>query len=367
MDWLQRIAERVARDGAAARVVIVEVNGPTPRAAGADMLVTMNTAEGKIGRGAIEREAIATARALIARIVTPGDKPSWPRALLRFETGPVLGERTGGSVELLVEAFGSCEIESLARLRAERNGELLLARPFVAGIPPVMLALERSTKAGSAESEHPWCEAVARFCGDPQLTIAHGELPDAAWAVVERLAARRAPFFVYGTGLAARALVRLLADLPFDVTWVDVEPAHFPMAVPEGIRAISSTDPATVARAAPTGGYHAVMTASHDLDLAVCRALLEAGGFAYLGVIGSRLKRQRLLARLALDGVPEDRLAQVVCPIGLGEIKSKHPSVIAVSIAAQALIAAQGASTAEPPAEQTSPARQAPPQHPMKR
>ena len=352
MDWLQRIAELVASDGAAARVVIVEVSGPTPRAAGADMLVTMSAAAGKIGRGAIEREAIATARGLIAQVEVPGGNPRWPRAVLRFETGPVLGERSGGSVVLLVEAFGSAEIEALSRLRSRLDGEYLVARAVIAGVPTVMPPLEPTTKAGRVAVEDPWREAVTRFRNDPRLTIVHVAPHGEASAVVERFAPRREPFHVYGTGLAARALVRLLADLPFDVTWVDVEPAHFPVAVPERVRAISSADPAMLARATPAGGFHAVMTASHDLDLAVCRALLEADGFAYLGVIGSRLKRQRLLARLKQDGVPEARLAQVVCPIGLGEIKSKQPPVIAVSIAAQALIVLQGAQKAVPPTQQ---------------
>ncbi len=349
MDWLQRISESVARDGAAARVVIVEVSGPTPRAAGTDMLVSMSTAEGKIGRGAIEREAIASARVLISQVVAPGSNPSWPRAVLRFETGPVLGERTGGSVVLLVEAFGPGEIEALSRLRADKIGELLLARPFAAGLPPVLPSLEPSPHAEGFEISTSWHEAVARFRNEPQLTIAQVGLPGDAPAVVERFAARRAPFYVYGTGLAARALVRLLAELPFDLTWVDLEPAHFPVGIPQGVRAIGCADPAEIARAAAAGGYHAVMTASHDLDLAICRALLETGGIAYLGVIGSRVKRERLLARLARDGVPGTRLEQVVCPIGLGEIKSKQPAVIAVSIAAQALIVLYGAhNTASP-------------------
>jgi xanthine dehydrogenase accessory factor len=58
-------------------------------------------------------------------------------------------------------------------------------------------------------------------------------------------------------------------------------------------------------------------------------------------VIGSRVKRERLLARLALEGMPAEQLAKVVCPIGLPEIRSKQPAVIAVSIAAQALIVLQ--------------------------
>ena len=53
------------------------------------------------------------------------------------------------------------------------------------------------------------------------------------------------------------------------------------------------------------------------------------------------MKRKRLLARLGGEGFAPDTLQRLACPIGLPGIKSKTPAVVAVSVAAQALLALQ--------------------------
>jgi xanthine dehydrogenase accessory factor len=160
------------------------------------------------------------------------------------------------------------------------------------------------------------------------------------------------PFYVYGTGLIARALVRALSGLPFDVVWIDQDPERLPASPPAHVTLLASDRQPEVARDAPTGAFHAVMTVSHDLDFAIVRAALETGRFGYLGVIGSRMKRKRLEERLSECGIPAERLARLACPIGLPGIESKAPVVIAISIAAQALqtLQAHGPGAAAGPA-----------------
>lgn len=346
MNWLQRITELVDRDGAAARIVIVEVTGPSPRSVGTAMLVTASHTEGKIGRGAIEREAVATARRLITGLGQAVSSPTWPRAVLEFPTGPVLGEPTGGVATLAIEAFGPAEIQALQHRSYLVHDTMLLARRLASGTSPEPID-------AAAMGTGNWMPASARLLASPELPLVHAILPDGTSAIVERLSPANASFYVYGTGLVARALVRQLAGLPFDVTWVDSKPAHFPDGVPAGTRLVTHDDIGEVARQAAAGAFHAVMTASHDLDIAVCRAVIERAGFAYLGVIGSRVKRERLVDRLAREGVPGEALAQVFCPIGLPEIRSKQPAVIAVSVSAQALMVLQAGDRAGRRAVQT--------------
>jgi xanthine dehydrogenase accessory factor len=155
-------------------------------------------------------------------------------------------------------------------------------------------------------------------------------------AVVEPLQPVGPPFYVYGSGLTARALVRMLADLPFATTWLDRAPINFPPTPLPGISTWCG-DLVEAVRQVRVGAFHAVMTSDHDLDLAVASAILQRGDFAYLGVIGSRLKRERLLRALAGDGVPERLLSRIDCPIGLPSIRSKNPAVVAVAVVAQAL------------------------------
>jgi len=79
------------------------------------------------------------------------------------------------------------------------------------------------------------------------------------------------------------------------------------------------------------------MTYSHDMDYALCARVLERGDFRYLGLIGSKTKRARFEKTMADLGIEKALVDRVVCPIGLPEIDSKQPAVIAVATAAQIL------------------------------
>ena len=79
------------------------------------------------------------------------------------------------------------------------------------------------------------------------------------------------------------------------------------------------------------------MTHSHALDLALVAAILRRGDYAYCGLIGSQTKRQRFEKRLREAGLDEAALRRLVCPIGVGGIRSKLPQAIAIATAAELL------------------------------
>jgi xanthine dehydrogenase accessory factor len=79
------------------------------------------------------------------------------------------------------------------------------------------------------------------------------------------------------------------------------------------------------------------MTHSHEVDYAVCRQALARPDLAWVGLIGSETKATCFRLRLGRDGVDDASIANLVSPIGLGGIRSKLPSAIAVSVAAQLL------------------------------
>jgi len=78
------------------------------------------------------------------------------------------------------------------------------------------------------------------------------------------------------------------------------------------------------------------MTHDHALDLAVTAAALGRG-FPYVGLIGSQTKRARFEKRFREIAIAEERIAALVCPIGLPGIGGKEPATIAASVAAQLL------------------------------
>lgn len=153
-----------------------------------------------------------------------------------------------------------------------------------------------------------------------------------------------APRFVlqlYGAGHVGRAIVRLLQGLPCRVQWIDERESEFPAepSAPHVERLCVEPVQAEVALA-PPGAFYLVLTHSHDLDLAITEAVLRRGDFGWLGLIGSATKRARFLHRFESRGIPPERLARLVCPIGVPGIGGKEPEVIALAVVAQLLQAA---------------------------
>ncbi len=163
---------------------------------------------------------------------------------------------------------------------------------------------------------------------------------DAA-ALAARLAPWRTPVALFGGGHVGQALARVLAPLPFALTWIDSRDGIFPPDVPPGV-ACEHSDPvqAAVPGLAP-GSRVLIMSFSHAEDLDVVAACLrrqrERGDLPFIGLIGSRSKWATFRRRLHERGFAEAELAQVTCPIGVPGIAGKAPEVIAVGVAAQLL------------------------------
>ena len=152
--------------------------------------------------------------------------------------------------------------------------------------------------------------------------------------------------WLFGAGHVGRALVNVLAELPFRITWIDSREAMLPRELPAGVRALHSPHPAEEVKDMPAGAWALVMTHSHDEDLALCEALLADGRFHWAGVIGSGPKTARFRQKLAQRGFSGDAIARLTMPIGIASIASKEPAAIAVAVAAQLLQVREAAANA---------------------
>jgi xanthine dehydrogenase accessory factor len=286
--------------GAVARVVVAETRGSVPREVGAAMVVWADGQSGTIGGGALEWEAAARARAVLAGGADRID---------RIALGPGVGQCCGGAVTLLTERWDE------ARLR--QVGGAVAARP-VPGRPETQpLSVRRRLQAARGEGQAP----------APGLVE--------GW-MVEPVSGARREVWIWGAGHVGRAIVGVLAPLPdIAVIWIDTDAARFPDAIPEGVTRLVTADPAAAAAHAPLAAEHYVLTYSHALDLALCHALLTRG-FARCGLIGSATKRARFRRRLAELGHAENAIARIRCPIGDPAL-GKHPQAIAVGVATELL------------------------------
>ncbi len=191
-------------------------------------------------------------------------------------------------------------------------------------------------------SEHfPLGPALGQCCGGA-VTLGYGALDAEAlarWPVPE-------PLFhlqLYGAGHVGRAIATLLATLDVSVDWIDEREEEFPNLTnlgtpwPAHIRQTCVDAVDAEVRVAPPGAFYLVLTHNHDLDLRITEAVLRRGDFAFLGLIGSRTKRNRFMHRFEQRGIDPAAIARVTCPIGIEGIAAKEPEMIAVAVVAQLL------------------------------
>lgn len=294
-EWIGWLAEA----GPAALVSVLATEGSAPREAGTRMLVTQDGLRGTIGGGALEYQAAAQARAILA--APPG---SW--RVQDYPLGPLLGQCCGGRVRLLVEHV---DPDALAWTHDAVEGATLV------------------TSLG---------ERVARRI-DPGLApapaSARGARPGAGAQIAERLGQRRRPVYLFGAGHVGQAIARHAAGLPLHLAWFDSRPELADMA---GVTIVAPDClPDCIGEAADHAAM-LILTHDHALDYALTRAALLRAP-AFVGLIGSATKRARFLSRLTQEGLEASARDRLTCPIGVAGIVGKEPDVIAVAALAQLL------------------------------
>lgn len=239
-------------------IEITAVRGSTPRDVGTAMKVTAQEIAGTIGGGALEHQAIMTARQML----------SDGRAVqtLKIPLGPNLGQCCGGAVTL--------------RFSHE----------------------ERPTDAEPAPNHGPL------LSGPPRN------------------------LWLWGAGHVGRAVVAHAPAKAFDITWVDRDLDRFPSVLPDAVTVVPALDMPRLALRAPLDAHHLIFTYSHDIDLALCAALLTRSA-ASIGLIGSDTKLARFSKRLDAMGLDP---SQITCPIGDKRL-GKRPSDIAQGVVATLL------------------------------
>lgn len=317
---LDALAEAIAAHGRVARVVIAGHDGSSPREAGAAMLVWADTAQGggqsgTIGGGALEWQAAARARAMLAAPAREGTLPPAGIRVDRLPLGPALGQCCGGAVTLVTEVFDMVPVAVAG----------LVARPLDGRDMP--LAVRRLIDRARGRGVLPGTVLVQGWLLEP---VAHA----------------RRQVWVWGAGHVGRAVVGVLAPLPgVAITWVDIAPDRFPADIPAGVTALPCAAPETLAAHAPGDAEHLILTYSHALDLELCHRLL-GHGFARAGLIGSATKWARFRSRLAGLGHAPGVIARIRCPIGDPAL-GKHPQAIAIGLAAEFLGSARAAQRQE--------------------
>ena len=210
------------------------------------------------------------------------------------------------------------------------------------------IAEARAILAGGLPSPDPRRYALGPSLGQCCGGVVHLRYTRVDAADISPLRARLAvgglPVALFGGGHVGSALARVLASLPFALTWIDSRDEIFPPDIAQGDTEPSCehSDPvhAAVPGLAPQSRV-LIMSFSHAEDLDVVAACLlrqrRQGDLPFIGLIGSHTKWATFRSRLMARGFTEAELAGVTCPIGVPGIVGKQPEVIAVAVAAQLL------------------------------
>lgn len=324
MRQLMKNLSAMLRGGeSAVLVTVVSSSGSAPRGAGARMLVgKTGRVAGTVGGGAVEHEA----ERLAISALTEG-KCALKDYSLTVGDPAELGMVCGGEVKLFFQYFQGGDLEAAAQAeqiaalqeRGERAFLVLDLAGEADGCTRIVTAqngslffrLEALDKGRGLFEDH-----LGRTC--------YAELLGYGGTV-----------YVFGGGHVSQALVPLLSHVDFRcVVLEDREQFARQSLFPGAAGVILTEFDGFLGRISPAEqDYAVVMTRGHQHDYLVQRQLLKTP-VGYIGVMGSRSKKEYVFGRLRQDGFTEDDIARIVTPIGLA-ICAETPEEIAVSIAAQ--------------------------------
>jgi xanthine dehydrogenase accessory factor len=272
------------------------------------------------------------ALAIVSHIV--GSSPQKPGAkALFFRDGRLYGTVGGGALEAAVK------LRALAALTEKRpeifemsldveEGLLCGGRARVVILPQVTAPAGLWWRVARREGTVTWGVR-------PDFQIAETtEAPVTEWQYVETVQARSL-LWIAGSGHVAKAIAPLALMVDFAVSVLDDRPEyasheHFPPAV--DLQVEKWEELALLAPPArPTFGL--IVTRGHRHDTLVLRHWLKQP-FVFIGMIGSRRKRQGVFEQLIAMGADTAALGRVACPVGL-PIHAVSVQEIAISILAQ--------------------------------
>lgn len=327
----QDTLKRLAAGESFAIAMIVAQHGSTPRHVGSRMLVGHDgRISHSLGGGALEVHAIRLAQTALA-IGT-----ALTRTFVLKMERDALGMICGGEAEVFVHPLDPAHAEwlnlyqALAALLATGERGWLITR--LTPQPGQWLVREDGSITGvfnrnseelatlleQADRRRPVClnHAESRFLIEP--------------------VAQPGKVYIFGAGHIGQQLAGLATLADFAVMVLDdrVELAsreRFPQV--ERLTVLASYAVALAGLAVDETSFLVIITHGHAGDLLVLRQALRSRA-GYIGMIGSRRKRDTLYATLLQEGFTPEDLQRVHCPIGLA-IGAETPAEIAVSIVAE--------------------------------
>jgi xanthine dehydrogenase accessory factor len=334
----------LAREETFILATIMSHKGSTPRTAGSKMIITAaGRGIGTIGGGLLEAGVMARAEGLI---------PRGQSAVMRFdlsvETIASMDMICGGQAEVLLDCITPTDtnravFEAWRQVLEQNEKGCFITVVMVEGDAVDRVSHRLVRPGDDIESDFPLTgaerEKIAAAIETPGMkTLAFGS----AFVVLEP-AERRCAAHLFGAGHVARPTAHLAALVGFRVHVYDDRPEYanrdrFPEA--HAVRVLETFDRSFDGLSPNADDFVVILTRGHLHDQNVlARALATTAG--YIGMIGSRKKRQAIYRNLRDQGATQQDIDRVHSPIGLA-IGAETPEEIAVSIVSELIAVRAG-------------------------
>ena len=312
---------------------IIKREGSAPRATGTQCIIREDgTLLGTIGGGFLEhrvtlgaRDVLKEGRSTIHHFHLAGQGMT--------QTGMICGGEVDVYLELLApENRRTVEVFSDATdlIRAGRRGILVtLVEEGVTADDPEsrMLLPESGPPVGAIRGLSVTSTDFSGIRGPCLVELQHGR-----FTVFTEPVEAESVVYLFGAGHISTSVAPLASMVGFRLAVIDdraefATRERFPTA--DEVLVLPFAKVFDHLRVTPDS-YLVIVTRGHLSDRAVLKAALRTNS-AYIGMIGSKRKREAIYQSLLDEGVPRERLEAVHSPIGV-EIDAETPEEIAVSI-----------------------------------
>jgi xanthine dehydrogenase accessory factor len=334
MDVFKRVPELLAAGEDLVLAVIASKAGSAPRGVGARMVVRGNgSIVGTIGGGLIE----AQVQRLAAEVFTHR-KPVFRKFVLSARDAAQMSMICGGDVEVLIHFVDSSDPSSRAlyreaaeALRSRQLAWLITEIPSDGNAVAQCLVKNDGTLEGRLDRGAP--RALMPYPGSPGLVSCSEGL-----FLVEPLS-NEGTAFIFGAGHVSQKLAPLTRMVGFRTVVLDdrsefANRDRFDSA--DEIIVPESFEGAIDGLEINDQSYIVIVSRGHVDDKTLLRQALRTNA-GYIGMIGSRRKRDQTYEALAKEGFAISDFDRVHSPIGVA-IKARTPEEIAVSIVAELIM-----------------------------
>lgn len=327
---LTAILENLLADRTIILAAIIRSTGSAPRDSGARMLICEDgSINGTIGGGELEADSIQSATALF------GQDDDF--ALLDFNlttaqaamSGMVCGGRQQVLLQKIEPTSQNRDLFQNIRTALESGDKMTLLTILRKGIPVHFKIFEGDDSSlDLTESMQKDLAGKAAKCCCP-FNLEEED----TYLFGEPLVQPRTVHFA-GGGHVAQATARLAAIVGYRVRVLDDREEFANSELfPDADRIEVVDDFANSLGTIPANDMIVIVTRGHLHDRAILRQALNSKAI-YIGMIGSRTKRDATYTSLRKEGFTDSDFARVHCPIGL-PIGGDSPAEIGLSIVAQ--------------------------------